>query len=138
MTTGQLTEPQAMRLAPMMLAGGWSVYGIRDYFDRRGLNRSWHTVKRWAKPEFAEQDREACRQRMREACARQSGGRIAGQGRNTPQFKLERASALRAAGLSFAAVATVMDFDYRDGISPEQWRYALERDVMPMVFRSVA
>lgn len=111
----QLNVGQAMRLAETMYdrgQGGWSIQGIQHYLTRRGVKRSWQTVKRWADPAYAEQARTNNRLKERTRWGRRTDGRL-GRRDHSPDFKLARMLALHnEAGLSLSAIARLMSFDY--------------------------
>jgi hypothetical protein len=110
-----LTLPEAMRLAERMYdrgRGGWSIQGIQQYLARRGIERSWRTVKRWADPEFAEQDRRRLRQLGRTKWGQRTDGRV-GRQDHSPDFRVARMVALHhEAQLPLSAIARIMSFDY--------------------------
>jgi transposase len=97
---------------------GWSVAWIA-----RRLGVAKGTVARWV-----DEDRHA---RWMEDSDRWHAVRAAksgamGMGRKQrPEFKFARMEALKAEGLSCAAIAKVMNFDFGDGLSRHQVEYAL-------------
>ena len=110
-----------------LAAAGWNPADIRRLLIQDGYvdDVGKETVGRWV----GEISHEAWRERvdvrlMRRAAER--GRKPMGVMSARPEFKLARARTLRDQGLSFAAVAKVMSFDFREDVNALQLQYALE------------
>ncbi len=115
--------------------GGWSAYAIAALFRRRGTHVDERTVKAWVDPDTAARRREQTRQRMRRINAERTGGRLGAGPPRSPDFRFARIVSLRALGLSRAAVAKVMTFDFPDTpVTEAEVRYALEVGRPPAAF----
>ena len=140
MNTDPLTRVRAKQLARRMWddgRGGWSIYAIHQYFNRRGLPVAESTVRRWAKPDYEQRESARVRRNSREQWGRLTDGRL-GRRDNTPQFKLARAQALRDCGVPVGSIAKVMEFDFGDGLSEHQWRHILNRGAFPRSYERSA
>lgn len=102
---------------------GWTPTEIMRYLHEQGIDVSMQTVRRWVIP--GEDER-----RKAEAAARRARKR-----RNANGPLLERMRELRGAGLTFTAVAKVIDLDYGVTITTEQCRYCLHHGRDPRHLR---
>jgi len=122
-----------VREARELAAAGWKPMEIVRILARRGVDPlpSAGAVKWWLRGTLdIEAQMEAQRRHKARRSAERSGGRMLGGRPRTPEFKLARARALRAEGLSLRAVATVMSFDF-EPVSERQVRHALEAGRWP-------
>jgi hypothetical protein len=133
-----MTRPEAMVLVREMYGdgrNGWGVTDLQRYLERHGVEVSWWTVKKWIDPEYAERERQRQRVKARHAL------RVK---RATPIYRLrildepalmDRMRSLRAAELSVAAVAKVLNLDHDLGVTEHEIRNALESGAAPRAFR---
>lgn len=127
----RITVVEAMRRAQHMHANGWdNITEIQRYLAARGVPRSWQTIKRWCQPRFFELERERKRSQERRRWAAKTTGKL-GRHDHTTDFRFARVKALDTHGVSFSAIAVVMNFDFGDAITPDQVRYALKAGRYP-------
>lgn len=124
----RMTDCQARAAAERMFAAGWDHGTIRRELEQAGIVRSRQTIRRWADPTAAQRKRDYDRIKARQS--RHRGGRL-GRAHETPEFKQSRLEGLRVAGLSLAAVAKALNFDYGDNLTRQDVRYALETGRYP-------
>lgn len=119
-----LTRPEAIETARRMYAAGWTVAEIQRYVTRRGVKASWHAVKGWVDDDYAQRRRARERDRQRDLWRIKNGARPVAYKVITNHDKLIRLCELREAGLSPAAVATVIRLDFGDELTKNQVSYA--------------
>lgn len=125
------TMLEAQRLA----AAGWTSQGIVRVFARNGITVTERTVKRWVDPDFAAKRRRSQVLREREKNAAARGGRLAGPPRS-PEFRQARIESLAKLGVSMAAIAKVMSFDFpNEPITVRVVEHALQTGRPPKVYR---
>lgn len=105
---------EAVKEAKHLFRNGWKPYSIAKLFKRRGNAVSETTVTAWVDPETAERRRAEGRQRARAKSAAKTRGRLGAGPPRSPEFKIARMRSLRDLGVSYAAIATVMNFDFPD------------------------
>lgn len=134
-----MTRPEAMRLAHEMYGdgkNGWSLYAIQRYLGEHGIDVSWHTVKRWADPAFAQADREANARRTRKRLRAQRGSREVRL--LDADALLRRIEELSNVGVLAPAIAAVIRLDYGVRISHHEVRTTLTTGALsPMLARRV-
>lgn len=100
--------------AQALAAGGWGPYVIAKIFKKRGTPVSGKTIQDWIDPRIAERRRDAQRKRMRRINAARTRGRLGAGPPRSPEFRLARMQSLRDLGMSYNAIAIVMNFDFLD------------------------
>lgn len=115
-----------MRLARLMYDDGdsWTPTQIVRYLAEQGVSVSLNTVRVWVIPGVADEQRAQNRRAYARRQARATGpSPDAGR---APQPLLDRMRQLRAAGMPFASVATLIRVDWGIDLNAEQVRYYLQ------------
>lgn len=102
---------------------GWTPTEIMRYLREQGTDVSMQTIRRWVIPG----EDEKCKA---EAAARRERKR-----RNASGPLLARMQQLHKAGLSFTAIAVLVDLDYGVKITSEQARYCVRHNRDPRDLR---
>lgn len=114
-TAGKVAE------ARRMFEAGWTVREISGIIETSEL-----TTRRWVDPAFAARRAETENAARRRYEAHLTGGRFQTAPQRTPEFRAERMLALRDAGLSFNAIATVINFDFGTQLTGDNVRHRLD------------
>jgi intein-encoded DNA endonuclease-like protein len=88
------------------------------------------TVLRWTDQAWDEQEKASARART----AKRAGGRMVARSQS-PEYKMARVAALRERGLSYNAIAQVMELDFGDRMRTSTVRDALEANTYPKGLR---
>ncbi len=116
-----------MRRARELRDAGWAIPRIREILAKEHAVRpSNDTIARWLDPAVAERRAQAAREKRAEVATFGWSG-----WHPSPSWKLGRMRALRAAGVSYAAIAKVMLVDFGDELTEEEVRYAVKRGRPP-------
>ena len=118
--------------------GGWSYPDIHRILAKDGVIVHRNTIRIWCNDKLRQKHRENDLQVKLRKNAERNGGRFLDADRLSMEFRMARMSALRAEGLSPAAIATVLNFDglgggltrfevedaLRRGRPPKRWQEA--------------
>lgn len=113
----------------------WSPYQIAELFKRRGTPVNRRTIARWVDPDAAHRQRAADAAAAAERRAERSDGRVVCLRPPTGAWKWKRAQSLRRAGAPVGAIATVMEFDFGDGVTADELRHAFDGNRPPRRWR---
>lgn len=105
-------------------AATWSIEGTRRQLAHEfELARppAWVTVKEWVDPRYRERARARCRINQRQYSQRQG----AKHRQPSPELRMGRLKALRAAGVSYNAIARVAGVWWGEALTEKQVRWAL-------------
>jgi hypothetical protein len=117
---------------------GWSIGRIRRLLAAEfGCSPpSPNTIWCWVEPAAGE--RQAATKRESQRDERAASASFVFPGKRSPQWKLGRMRALRRAGMSVAAICTVMWADFGDELTINEGRRAIETGQLPRQWREVA
>ena len=122
-----------VREARQLGRAGWTPHQIAGIFRKRGVDPCPppNTIRYWLRGGLdMEKQRELDRRHKARVRAERSGGRIVSRAA-TPEFKVARIRGLRELGVSYAAIAKVMTFDFGERITEKQVRDAAVTGTYP-------
>jgi transposase len=132
-TRGRRHPMTVITAARRLAEADWRPFEIVEILQREyGVTVERNTVARWIDPAKQQAADQRARQRRRREAA-EKDGRIARHITRcaTGEFKFARMRALRDRGLSPAAIATVIEFDFGDPINRWQVEYAFRSGRYP-------
>jgi hypothetical protein len=107
-------------------AAGWNPADVRRLLIRDGYvdDVGVETVQRWVGEHAEKAWRQRVEQRMAQR-ATERGEKPMGVRASRPEYRMARARVLKGLGMSPAAIAKVMTFDFEQPVTEDQVRYAL-------------